>query len=109
VPSAWQAGGGSDLKPIALALEMQSEAALLTVLTTIARLGCRTTHVYATERQAALGVLAPRRVAHRLLPCLRELLDVLAVREAPAALSVARAGASAGFAWNSARTRKVRR
>jgi hypothetical protein len=60
---------------------MQTSETLLTVLTTIARLGCRTTHVYATERQAALGVLAPGRVAHRLLPCLRSLIEVLAVTE----------------------------
>jgi hypothetical protein len=80
-------GSTSDLRPIAVALEVQSSAALLSVLTTIARLGCRTTHVYATERQAALGVLAPRRVAHRVLPCLRELIEVVAVVEVPDALS----------------------
>ena len=86
VPPAWQAGQPNDLQPIALVLEMQSSAALLTVLTTVARLGCLTTHIYATERQAALGVRAPRRVAHRLLPCLGELIEVLSVREVPATL-----------------------
>jgi hypothetical protein len=88
VSPAWLAETSSDFQPVALMLEMESSAALLDVLTTIARLGCRITHVYATERQAALGVLAPRRLAHRLLPCLGQLIDVLAVREAPAALSL---------------------
>jgi hypothetical protein len=75
----------ADLQPIALALEMASAAALLTVLTTLARLGCRTTFVQATERQATLRVLAPRRVAHRLLPCLGQLVEVLTVTQGPAA------------------------
>jgi hypothetical protein len=85
VPPASQAGEPNDLQPVALVLEMQSSAALLTVLMTVARLGCCTTHIYATERQAALGVRAPRRVAHRLLPCLQELIEVFSVLEVPAA------------------------
>jgi hypothetical protein len=82
----------ADLQPVALALELASSSALLSVLTTVARLGCRTTHVHATERHAALGVLAPRTVAHRLRPCLGQLVEVLAVLEGPATLpaSVAR-------------------
>ena len=83
VSPAWPDETSSDFQPVALMLEMESSAALLDVLTTIARLGCRITHVYATERQAALGVLAPRRLAHRLQPCLGQLIDVLAVTEAP--------------------------
>lgn len=86
VPPTSQTAETNDLQSMALVLEMQSSAALLTVLTTVARLGCRTTHVYATERQAALGVRAPRRVAHRLLPCLQELIEVLCVLETPIAL-----------------------
>ena len=86
----------ADLQPIALALEMASAAALLAVLTTVARLGCRTTHVQATERQATLGVLAPRRVAHRLLPCLGQLIDVLTVTEGPAVLHAAAAPQAKG-------------
>jgi hypothetical protein len=80
-----------DFQPVALALEMESSAALLTVLTAVARLGCRTTHVHATERHAALGVLAPRRVAHRLRACLGELVEVLMVMEGPAVLPTAAA------------------
>jgi hypothetical protein len=87
VSSTTPAEGINDVQPVALVLEMQSSAALLSVLTTVARLGCHTTHVHATERQATLGVLAPCRVAHRLLPCLGELIEVLAVREASAGLS----------------------
>jgi hypothetical protein len=90
------AEAGADFQPVALALEMESAAALLTVLTTVARLGCRTTHVHATERHAALGVLAPRRVAHRLLPCLEQLIDVLAVTEGPAVLPAAAAPQAKG-------------
>jgi hypothetical protein len=90
-----QAGEASDLQAVALALEMQSASTLLTVLTTVARLGCRATAVHATEGTASLDVLAPRRVAHRLLPCLAELIEVLAVTEVPAALpgSAGHAGA----------------
>jgi hypothetical protein len=82
-----QTGGCGDLQAIALTLEMQSSAALFTVLATVARLNCRITHLDATERHAALGVLAPRRVAHRVLPCLGQVIEVLAVREAPATVS----------------------
>jgi hypothetical protein len=76
---------------------MESSATLLSVLTTVARLGCRTTHVHAAERRAALGVLAPRQVAHRVLPCLGQLIGVLSVVEGPAPLpaSVARRAGSA--------------
>jgi hypothetical protein len=97
VSPACEVGGTGDLQPVALALEMQSPAAMLTVLTTVARLGCRATRVDATERHAALGVLAPRRVAHRLLPCLGQVIGILAVMEAPAALPapVDRPGAGA--------------
>jgi hypothetical protein len=77
------AEAANDFQPVSLTLEMASSAALLPVLTTVARLGCRITCVHATERQAALGVLAPRRLAHRLQPCLGQLIDVLAVTEAP--------------------------
>jgi hypothetical protein len=90
------AEAGADFQPVALALEMESSAALLTVLTTVARLGCRTTHVHASERHAALGVLAPRRVAHRLLPCLGQLIDVLTVTEGPAVLHAAAAPQAKG-------------
>jgi hypothetical protein len=75
------AGESNELRAVALTLEMQSSTTLLTVLTTIARLGCRTTHVLATQRLAILSVLAPRRLAHRLVPSLQELVDVLAVTE----------------------------
>jgi hypothetical protein len=71
----------ADFQPVAVALELASSSALLTVLSTVARLGCRTTHGHATERGAALGVLAPRQVAHQLLPCLEQLVEVLRVVE----------------------------
>jgi hypothetical protein len=70
-----------ELQPVALMLEIVSPAALLTVLTTVSRLGCQTTYVHACEQRAALEVLAPRRVAHRLVPCLEQLIDVLAVAQ----------------------------
>jgi hypothetical protein len=84
-----RSGIAQESTPMAFALELASADALLSVLTMVARLGCRTLHVFATERQAALGVLAPRRVAHRLLPCLQGLIDVLAIVEAPAVLPLA--------------------
>jgi hypothetical protein len=71
--------GLGDLVPIAMALELQSPSALLTVLTTIARLGAHHTRVLAGERQAVVEVLAPRRVAHRVAPCVEGLIDVLTV------------------------------
>jgi hypothetical protein len=74
-------GEANELRAVALTLEMESSTALLAVLTTVARLGCRTTHVHATERQATLRVLAPGRITHRLVPCLQELIDVLAVMQ----------------------------
>lgn len=82
------AGEGGDPQPVALAVEMQSSSTLLTVLTTVARLGCRATAVHAIEGTASLDVLAPRRVAHRLVPCLRELIEVLAVKELAAEASL---------------------
>src|SRR5205823_3971184 len=72
-----------DLQPLTLALELQSSSALLSVLTTAARLGCQLTYVHASQRRATLSVLAPRQVAHRLRPCLDELIEVLAVTEVP--------------------------
>ena len=89
-PPAWPAETSGDLEPAALMLEMASPAALLAVLSAVARLGGRITQVYATERQADLRVLVPRRLAHRLLPCLGQLIEVLAVREAPAGPSASR-------------------
>jgi hypothetical protein len=68
-----------DRLEVALTLEIASSAALLTILTTVSRLGCQTTYVHACEQWAALEVRAPRRVAHRLVPCLEQLIDVLSV------------------------------
>jgi hypothetical protein len=65
-----------------LALEMQSSATLLTVLLTVARLGCEATHVHASRCHATLEVLAPPHLAHRVRPCLQELIEVLQVAEA---------------------------
>jgi hypothetical protein len=76
-------GASDDLRPVALALDTASPGALLTVLTTVSRLGCRITSVHACEQRTALGVLAPRRVAHRLVPCLEQLIDVLSVAQVP--------------------------
>lgn len=73
--------GSHELLPISLALELQSLTALMTVMTTVARLGCQVRELHAAGQQAVLGVLAPRRVAHRLLPCLGELVEVLRVDE----------------------------
>jgi hypothetical protein len=68
-------------RPLSLQVEMQTSATLLSVLMTVARLGCETTHVHASDRHAALGVLAPAHVAHRVRPCLMELIEVLQVAE----------------------------
>jgi hypothetical protein len=86
-----------DPQPVALAVEMVGLGALLTVLTTISRLGCQTTYVHASERWAALGVLAPRRIAHRLVPCVDELLEVISVTwgEGPLPIFAARPGGRA--------------
>ena len=48
---------------------------------TVARLGGQLTHVRATGRQAQLGILISQRVAHRLLPCLTQVIEVVAVSE----------------------------
>jgi hypothetical protein len=71
-----------EMKSVTALLQLQSPAALLAVLTTVARLGCRLSYVQAAGKQAALGVLAPAQVAHRVLPCLGQLIEVLAVEEA---------------------------
>jgi hypothetical protein len=76
-----QHGDAEGLTPLAFRLELQSTGALLTVLTTMARLGCRTPYVLAAEQQVTIGVLAPPRVAHRVQKCLNEIIEVLAVSE----------------------------
>jgi hypothetical protein len=74
--------GVGDLQPLAVGLVVQSPNTLLAVLATTARLGCRLTAVHASGQQIDLEVLVPRPVAHRVLPCLGQLIEVLAVWEA---------------------------
>jgi hypothetical protein len=71
----------ADLKLLTFQLELHSLQALLTVLTTVARLGCRIAHVHTVASQADLGVLAPIHIAHRVRGCLGQLIEVLAVSE----------------------------
>jgi hypothetical protein len=74
--------------------------ALLTVLTTVARLGGLVTSVRAAELQASIHVLVPPQVAHRVRACLGQIVEVLtisetltpAVEEASAAMSTAAKG-----------------
>jgi hypothetical protein len=73
--------GDGDTQALHLALAMESPTSLLTVLTTVARLGGRLTSIHATEQRATLSMLAPRRVAHRLRPCLGEVIGVVSVEE----------------------------
>ncbi len=70
------------LKPLSVAVELQSADTLHAVLSTVARLGCRLVRVDAVGCRAALAVLAPLHVAHRLVPCLGQLVEVQAVAEA---------------------------
>jgi hypothetical protein len=64
-----------------LTLTLQSPDALVTVLTTVARLGCRLTRGVAVGVRAVLGVLAPTRIAHRIAPLLEQLVEVLDVAD----------------------------
>jgi hypothetical protein len=67
--------------PLAFRLQLQSMPALLTALTTVARLGCEITSVFAIESEADIGMLAPTRLAHRVEQALAEIIEVIAVSE----------------------------
>jgi hypothetical protein len=69
-------------KAVRVTLTLETPDALVTVLTTVARLGCHLSRVEADGVRAVLAVLAPARVAHRVAPLLDQLVDVLAVAEA---------------------------
>jgi hypothetical protein len=68
---------------LAFELELQSLSGLLTVLTTVARLGGNLTCLEAAQGKARLGVDVPRQVAHRLEGLLGQLVEVLCVRALP--------------------------
>jgi len=71
----------SEPQSITLLLDLQTADALISVLSTIARLGCSTSKINATAREATVQITAPQRAVRRLAPCLRELIEVLAVVE----------------------------
>jgi len=68
-----------DLIPLAFRLELQSMPALLSVLTTVARLGGCVTYVLAAELLVSIRLLAPGRVAHRIQLAFEQLVEVVAV------------------------------
>jgi hypothetical protein len=70
----------SDTTLLVFELELQSLSGLLTVLTTVARLGGNLTCLEAAQCQARLGVDMPLQVAHRLEGLLGQIVEVLRVR-----------------------------
>ena len=63
-------------------LQLQSTSALLTVLATIARLGCEIRTMHVVGRHAHLRVHPPLQVkSHRVEACLSQVVGVLSVSE----------------------------
>jgi len=77
-----QADTKREPRPLAFRLELQSMAALLTVLATVARLGGQVTYLLAAEPSATIGLIAPAHVAHRVHLALAQLIEVIEVSEA---------------------------
>ncbi len=71
----------SPTQPLALELQLHAMPALLTVLTTVARLGAMASVVEAIDGRVRLVVETPIHVAHRVPVLLRELVEVMSVRE----------------------------
>lgn len=69
------------LNKFSFRLELQSLAALPTVLATVSRLGCRIVRVRADRTKAVVSLLVPDHVAHRVQGCLGQLIEVLAVEK----------------------------
>jgi hypothetical protein len=68
-------------KTVTVALELQSSSSLLTVLATVARLGGQLSRIHAVESRAVLSVRIAPHLAHRIVPCLGQVIGVLSVRE----------------------------
>jgi hypothetical protein len=63
-------------------LTLQSTSALLTVLSTAARLGCEIHRVHVIDGQARLRLHPPRQVTgHRVAKCLEQVVGVLSISE----------------------------
>lgn len=64
---------------LAIQVEMQSNQGMLSVLVTLARLGCKVERIVQEDCHAELVILAPSRISHRVKPCLFDLIEVLSV------------------------------
>jgi hypothetical protein len=63
-------------------LTLQSTSALLTVLSTAARLGCEIRRLHVIDGRAQLRLHPPRQVAsHRVATCLAQVVGVLSIFE----------------------------
>jgi hypothetical protein len=85
---------------LTFALVLRRMAALPRVLLLVARLGGNVTYVSAADGRANLVVLAPANAAHRFVPQLRRLIDVVELTELR---MVARAGRGAPTAGHGRR------
>lgn len=69
------------MKSLAFELELQSMTALLTVLTTIARLGGEVSYLLACALRVQMTLLVPGHTAHRVEPLLGEIIGVVSLKK----------------------------